>query len=153
FLPRLHLEHLQYPEALVARLVERIGAAVAPFADAAGRLATIPGVSGRTAEVPVAGVGADVNQFPTSRHLGSWAGMCPGNDRSARRRRGGRTTRGSRWPRAALVQAAWAASRSKGTYLSARFGRVSARRGAERAAVAVGHALPVIASHVPKRGS
>jgi transposase len=153
FLLRLHLDHLQYLEALIARLVERIGAALAPFADAARRLATIPGVSGRTAEVLVAEVGADMNQFPTSRHLASWAGMCPGNDQSAGKRRSGRTTRGSRWLRAALVQAAWAASRSKGTYLSAQFKRVSARRGAKRAAMAVGHTLLVIAYHVLKRGS
>ena len=153
FLLRLHLDHLQYLEALIARLGERIGAAMVPFADAARRLATIPGVSERTAEVLVAEVGADMNQFPTSRHLASWAGMCPGNDESAGKRRSGRTTRGSRWLRTALVQAAWAASRSKGTYLSAQFKRVSARRGAKRAAMAVGHTLLVIAYHVLKRGS
>ena len=153
FLLRRHLDHLQYLEALIARLVERVETALAPFADAAGRLATIPGVSERTAEVLVAEVGADMNQFPTSRHLASWAGMCPGNDESAGKRRSGRTTRGSRWLRTALVQAAWAASRSKGTYLSAQFKRVSARRGAKRAAMAVGHTLLVIAYHVLKRGS
>src|SRR5439155_15829878 len=153
FLPRLHLDHLQYLEALIARVGGRIETALAPFADAAGRLATIPGVSERTAEVLVAEVGADMNQFPTSRHLASWAGMCPGNDESAGKRRSGRTTRGSRWLRTALVQAAWAASRSKGTYLSAQFKRVSARRGAKRAAMAVGHTLLVIAYHVLKRGS
>src|SRR4051812_5673323 len=145
FLLRLHLDHLQHLEALVARVGERIETAMAPFADAAGRLATIPGVSERIAEVLVAEVGADMDQFPTSRHLASWAGMCQGNNESAGKRRSGRTTRGSRWLRTALVQAAWAASRSKGTYLSAQFKRVSARRGAKRAAIAVGHTLLVIA--------
>jgi transposase len=150
---RLHLDHLQYLEALIARLGERIEAAVAPFAGAAGRLATIPGVSERTAEVLVAEVGVDMDQFPTSRHLASWAGVCPGNDESAGKRRTGRTTRGSRWLRTALVQAAWAASRAKGTYPQSQFKRVSARRGAKRAAMAVGHTLLVIAYHVLKRGA
>jgi len=153
FLLRVHLDHLQHLEGLVARLGERIEAALAPHAEAVRRLATIPGMSARTAEVLLAEVGPDVGPFPTAGHLASWAGMCPGNDESAGKRRTGRTTRGSRWLRTALVQAAWAASHTKGTYLAAQYRRLSVRRGAKRAAMAVGHTLLVIAYHVLRDGA
>ncbi len=126
---------------------------MAPFAEAAARLETIPGVSRRTAEVVIDEIGVEMDQFPTAGHLASWAGMCPGNHESAGKRRGGRTTKGSRWLRAGLVQAAHAAGRSKRTYLGAQFRRLAARRGAKRAAVAVGHTLLGIIYTILKRGT
>ena len=83
----------------------------------------------------------------------AWAGMCPGNNESAGRRRSGKTTKGSRWLRAALIQAAHAAGRSKGTYLGSQYRRLSARRGRKRAAVAVGHTVLGIIFQVLKAGS
>ena len=85
-----------------------------PFAAAVERLKTIPGVDQRTAEGLVAEIGTDMGRFPTSGHLASWAGMCPGNDQSAGKHRSGRTTKGDRWLRQTLTQAAWAASHTKG---------------------------------------
>src|SRR5262249_5739587 len=114
------------------------------------RLTTIPGVEQRTAEVVVAEVGTDMGQFPTAAHLASWAGMCPGNNQSGGKRRSGRTTKGSRWLRQVLTQAAWAASHTKDTYLAAQYRRLAARRGKKRALVAVGHTLLVIIYHVLK---
>ena len=117
------------------------------------RLDTIPGVGRRTAEVLVAELGLDLARFPTARHLASWAGLCPGNHESAGKRASGRTRKGNRALRAALVEAAQAAGRSKRTYLGAQFRRLAARRGKKRAAVAVGHTILVIVYHLLTEGS
>ena len=91
--------------------------------------------------------------IPHADHLASWAGMCSGNNESAGKRRSGRTTKGNRWLKRILVQAAWAASHTKGTYLAAQYRRLAKRRGCKRALVAVGHTLLVIIYHVLKRGT
>ena len=123
---------------------------MAPFAEASERLQTIPGISQRAAETIVAEIGADMSQFPTAGHLASWAGMCPGNNESAGKRRSGRTTKGNRWLRPVLVQAAWAASHTKNTYLAAPYRRWAGGWGKKRALVAVGHTILVIIYHLLK---
>jgi transposase len=124
-----------------------------PFADALERLDTIPGVGQRTAEILIAELGLDLGRFPTPGHLASWAGMCPGNHESAGKRHSGRTRKGNRALRAALVEAAQAAGRSKRTYLGAQFRRLAARRGKKKAAVAVGHTILVIVYHLLTEGT
>jgi transposase len=153
FLLRMHLDHVAHLEELIARLGARIEGKMAPFAEAQQRLETIPGVSQRVAETVVAEIGVDMKQFPSAGHLASWAGMCSGNNDSAGKRRSGRITKGDRWLKRILVQAAWAASHTKGTYLAAQYRRLSKRRGRKRALVAVGHTLLVIMYHVLKRGT
>jgi transposase len=153
FLLRMHLDHVTHLEELVGRLGARIEGALAPFAEAEERLQTIPGVSQRVAETVLAEVGPRMEQFPSADHLASWAGMCPGNNESAGKRRSGRVTKGNRWLKRILVQAAWAASHTKGTYLAAQYRRLAKRRGCKRALVAVGHTLLVIIYHVLKRGT
>jgi transposase len=153
FLLRLHLDHVDHLGELIGRLGARIEEALAPFAEAAERLQTIPGISQRVAETVVAELGANMAQFPTADHLASWAGMCPGNNESAGKRRSGHTTKGNRWLKRILVQAAWAASHTKGTYLAAQYHRLAKRRGRKRALVALGHTLLVIVYHVLKRGT
>jgi transposase len=153
FLLRLHLDHVTQLEELIGRLGARVAEALAPFAEAVQRLQTIPGVSQRTAETVAAEVGPEAATFPTADHLASWAGMCPGNDESAGKRRSGRSTKGNRWLKRILVQAAWAASRARGTYLQAQYRRLAKRRGQKKALVAVGHTLLVIIFHVLKRGT
>jgi hypothetical protein len=97
-------------------------------------------------------MGTDLQAFASEGHLAAWVGLCPGNDKSAGKRRSGRTGKGNRWLKAALVQAAWAASRSKKTYLAARFRRLVARRGHKRALVATGHSLLKLIYQVLKEG-
>jgi len=153
FLLRMHLDHIVHLEELIGRLSGRIEEVMAPFAEAATRLATIPGVSQRVAETVVAEIGPRMEQFPTAGHLASWAGLSPGNNQSGGKRRSGHTTHGKRWLRQMLVQAAWAASRTKGTYLAAQYRRLVKRRGAKRALVAVGHTLLVMIYQVLKKGT
>lgn len=92
-----------------------------------------------------------MSRFPTAGHLASWAGMCPGNNESAGKHRSGKTRKGSKWLRKALVESAHAAARSKGTYLSAHYHRIRGRRGPKKAAVATGHSILVIAYHLIDR--
>jgi transposase len=148
---RLLLDHVTHLERLIGRLGCRIEEVMVPFAEAVERLTTIPGVEQRAAETVIAEIGLNMEQFPTADHLASWAGMCPGNNESAGKRRSGRTTKGSRWLRQMLTQAAWAASHTKGTYLAAQYHRLAARRGKKRALVALGHTLLVIMYHLLKQ--
>src|SRR5205823_14483378 len=106
-------------EGLIAEYTARIEGMTAPFAEAAARLETIPGLGGRAAEVIVAEIGTDLTAFPTAGHLASWAGLCPGNNESAGKRRTGKTTKGSQWLRTTLVQVAWSASHTKATIFPA----------------------------------
>src|SRR6266581_3540954 len=140
-------------EAALTRAEERITQEVEsspdPFVPEAVKLrATIPGVGETVAQIIVAEVGVDMDRFPTDHHLASWAGMCPGNNESAGKRKSGKTTKGSRYLRAALVQAAWAATHQKGTYLAAQYKRLVKRRGKKKALVAVGHSILIIVYHV-----
>jgi transposase len=114
-------------------------------------LDTIPGVDRRTAEIILAEIGLDMNQFPTADDLASWAGFAPGNHQSGGKRYSGRTTKGNRPIGAALNQAAWAASRTKDTYLKARYHRLAARRGKKRAIVALGRSILISIWHMLSR--
>ena len=145
------LARIDHAEATIARLTDQIDVVIAPFAHQRDLLCTIPGVDRRTAEVLIAEIGVDMSRFPTAGHLASWAGMCPGNNESAGKHQSGKTRKGSKWLRKALVEAAHAAARSKGTYLSAHYHRIRGRRGPKKAAVAVGHSILVIAYHLLSR--
>ena len=89
--------------------------------------------------------------FPTHRHLASWAGVCPGNNESAGKRKSGKTRKGSKWLHAALIQSAKAATRTKGTYLTAHYARIKGRRGHAKATVAVAHSILVSAYYILQR--
>lgn len=116
--------------------------------EAIALLDTIPGVNERTAEVIIAEVGLDMGRFATHKHLAAWSGVAPGSNESAGKRYSGRTKPGNKTLRAALSQAAWAAGRTKDTYLSTQFKRLVIRRGKKRAIVAVAHSIIVIAYHI-----
>jgi len=121
------------------------------YAEAIELLDTIPGVNQRLAEVLVAEMGTDMSRFPSENHLSSWAGVAPGNNESAGKRRSGKTNPGNPALRKGLVQAAQGAKRKKGSYLAAQYRRLAARRGKKRATVAVAHSILVIAYHVLSR--
>jgi transposase len=151
FLLRVHMDHVRQVDELVARLNARIEEMLAPFREEVERLKTIPGVSDRVAQTVVAELGVAMEQFADAHHLASWAGMCSGNNESAGKRRSGRTSKGNRWLRTMLVQAAWAASHTKSTYLAAQYRRLAKRRGRKKALIAVGHTLLVMIYHVLKK--
>jgi transposase len=112
----------------------------------------IPGIGERTAEVIVAELGTDMSRFPSKGHVSSWAGLVPGHHQSAGKRKSTRLRSGNKYLRATLVQAAWAAVRKRETFLSAYFGRLSARRGKQKAIVAVAHKILVTIYTLLKTG-
>lgn len=144
FLVAEQLAHSDYLEEAIGRLSAEIAERLRPFDALLVRLDALPGVARRTAEVLLAELGTDLRRFPRAAHLASWAGMCPGNHESAGKRASGKTRKGNRWLRAALVDAAHAAGRTRQTYLAAQYHRLVARRGKKKAAVAVGHSILVI---------
>jgi transposase len=148
FLVAQQLVHIDFLEGLIERVSAEIAERVHPFEEAVALLDTIPGVGRRIAEIFVAEVGVQLSRFPTAAHLAAWAGLAPGNNESAGKRRPATTRKGSPWLRAALVEAAQAAGRSKSTYLGAQYRRLLPRKGKKRAAVAVAHSILVIAYHV-----
>ena len=153
FLLGMLMDQVEFLEGQVEKLTSRIAEVLPrPFVEAIGRLDTIPGIDRKAAENIVAELGSDLGSFASAGHLASWAGVCPGNHESAGKRKSGRTTKGNAWLRVTLVQCAWAAGRSKGTYLKAMYGRLAARRGKKRALVAVAHRLLEIIYNVLKKG-
>jgi transposase len=152
FLLRLLWKELTQQEALIAELEAKIQELTRCFTPQIERLDGVPGVDRRVAEVVLAELGSDMNPFPTHRHLSAWAGMCPGNEESAGKRRKRRITPGNRWLKRTLVQAAWAATHTKNSYLASQYRRMAGRRGKKRALVAVGHSILVILYYLLKEG-
>jgi transposase len=111
-------------------------------------LDTITGVGKRAAEAIIAEIGVDMSVFPTAGHLASWAGRCPGNNITGGKRRSGKPTKGNHWLADVLTECAWAAARSRDTYLAAQYWRLARRIGKKKAAMAVGHSILVIAWHL-----
>lgn len=157
FMLTQHLKQIEFLEELIMEFNHRIdnhlhGQNVKgeDSSDLVKLLETIPGVERRSAEEIIAEIGTNMNQFPNEGHLSSWAGVCPGNNETGGKRKSGKTTKGSRWLKATLGEIAWAASRTKSTYLSAHYRRIVRRRGKPKSIVAVGHTMLVIAYHMIK---
>jgi transposase len=152
FMLAQQLAHIDFLDETIERVSGEIAERLRPFDATLLNLDAIPGVGRRTAETLLAEIGTDMRRFPSAAHLASWAGMCPGHDESAGKRRTGKTRKGSPALRHALTEAARAAARSKNTYLAAQFHRIAARRGSKKAAVAVGHSILVIVWHLLDHG-
>ncbi|MDO8691440.1 MAG: IS110 family transposase [Dehalococcoidia bacterium] len=144
FMLTQQLGHIDDLDETIALLDAEIEERMRPFAKLIERLDAIPGVGRRIAQVIIAEIGTDLSRFPTGAHVASWSGMCPGNNESAGKRHSGKTRKGNSALRVALIQAAKAAGHTRNSYLSAQYHRLAARRGANKAAVAVGHTILLI---------
>jgi transposase len=145
---QLHLERLDQVEAQLERLATLITEQLAPYRDAHTRLQEIPGVGPAIAAVLLAELGLDMAVFHDAHHLAAWAGICPSNNESAGKHRSTAIRKGNVSLKTALVEAAQAAARTKGTYLRDKFHRLRARRGYKRAIVAIAHKILIAAYHL-----
>lgn len=148
FMLAQHLSHIDFLEEAIERLDDQIEEQMRPFEASLQCWDSRPGINRRIAEILVAEVGADLKPFASADQLASWAGMCPGNKQSGGKRFSGKTRKGSKWLRRALIEAAHGAAHTKAKYFQAQYRRLAARRGKQRAAVAVGHSLLVTGFHL-----
>ncbi len=149
------MEHIDFLQRQVAVIEEEIEAQAGPFRQARELLCTIPGVSKDSAIEILAETGTDMSVFHSDAHLAAWAGVSPGNYESAGKSKSGRTGKGNRYLKSALVQSAWSASRAKDTRLRGRFLRLKrrlGRDGSKKAAMAVAHSILKIAHFILTTG-
>ena len=142
------LAHIDFLDQSLAQLQLEIEQRLAPFQEAITLLQTIPDINAIAAMTIVAEIGVDMSRFPTAAHLASWAGLCPGNKQSGGKRLKASITKGDPWLRAVLGEAVWSISHTKDTYLAAQYRRLTRRRGAHKAVVAVAHTLLIIIYHM-----
>jgi len=148
FLLRVQLRRLRAVEEDLGILEQRIQEKVKPYAAQFTLLQELPGIDETLAAAIIAELGVDMGVFENVSQLSSWAGVCPGNNESAGKRRSSRIPKGNVYLKTALVEAANSAAKAKGTYLRDKFYRLKARRGYKRAAVAAGHKILVAIYHM-----
>ena len=152
---RMLLEELLHLIATLDRSIARFDREIAErlrrFDALISRIDAVTGLSRRSIEVLLGELGWDMSRFPDAAHAASWVGICPGNHETGGKHLSGRTRQGNRWAKTALIQAAHAAGHTQ-TYLGEQYRRISARRGAKKAAMAVGHSILVIFYHMVKTG-
>ena len=153
FLLAMQLRRLKAVEEETQELDRRIDEKLEPYRAQHKLLMTIPGVNWHVAAVLIAELGVDMAVFLSVYHLAAWAGVCPGNNESAGKRKNGTARRGNVHLKTALVGAAASASRAKGTYLKDKYHRLKARRGPLRAAVAIAHKMLVASYHILSTGT
>jgi transposase len=153
FLARVHLDLIDQHTAAIGQITARIEEAMEPFRAFRKLICSIPGISTLTADVVVAETGADMTRFPTAGHLASWAGTTPGSNESAGKVKSSRTRPGNPYLQGALGAAAMACAQNPGTYLGAKYRRIAARRGPQKANVAIQHAMLTAIWHMGTTGS
>ena len=141
FLCTIILRRIDELTAIIEEVTARINTELIPFKSAVDHLVTIPGIDSKGAAVIIAETGGDIGRFPSAGHLASWAGVCPGSHESGGVRKSGTRRDGNKALGAALGNAAMGAARTKSSYLRDRYYRIAARRGKQRAIVAVEHSI------------
>lgn len=141
FLLKMHLENIDYLAKQIEKIDEEIEKKMVPFQKESKLIQTIPGISEVSASAILAEIGIDMSQFPDEAHLSSWAGVCPGNNESAGKKKSGKTQKGNSFLKGALTEAAWAASKTKNSCYDAIYHNIVRRRGKKRALVAVAHRM------------
>jgi transposase len=140
-------------EARIVRMDKEVKAGEAPFCDLIDLLCTIPGVSTLSARTILSEIGRDMSRFPSAGHLVAWAGLCPGQNESAGKRKTTRLRKGAPWLKTMLVQCAWAAKRKKDSYYKAQFFRLQSKRGPQKAICAVAASILTAIYHILKNGT
>ena len=153
FLLCLHLNQIDALDVAMATLDAQVEANLGPFRTAVDLIMSIPGIKNLSAHVIISEIGIDMSRFPSDAHLISWAGVCPGNDESAGKRRSNRLRKGAPWLKTTLVQCAWAAVKKKNSYLQAQFYRIKVRRGPKKAIMAVAASILTAIYHMLKDGT
>ena len=148
----LILDHMDDLSRRIDKLDRMAESYMEDYAKAIEALDEIPGIAPRSAEVILAEIGLDMGRFPSAAHLCSWAGICPGNHKSAGKRYHGRTRKGNKTLKSILTQCAKAARNVKTSYFSAQYHRIAARRGKNRATIAVAHSILIAVYHILKNG-
>jgi transposase len=151
---RYSLAHLKFLEEQILEIDQEIRRKIqeAGFLQQGELLQTVPGVQETTAAVLLAEMGPKTEQFADEKRLSSWAGLCPGNNRSAGKNKSSHTTQGNRWLRAALTECAWGVSKKKGCHLKEKFWRLAAKSKA-KAVVATAHQILILSYFVLQRGT
>jgi transposase len=150
FLLKMHLENIDYLAGQIEKIDTEIERNMVPFQKESKLIQTIPGINELSASAILAEIGTDMSQFPDEAHLSSWAGVCPGNNESAGKKKSGKTQKGNTFLKAALTEAAWAASKTKDTSYSAFYHNIVRRRGKKRALVALAHRMLIDIYYVLK---
>ena len=146
------IDHIDFLDKSIAELTKEITTRLVPFESAVAIVTSIPGIARTTAEVIIAETGADMGRFPSPGRLCAWAGVAPASYESAGKRRPAGTRHGSPWLRRALIEAARAGARTKGSYHSAQYARIARRRGPNRACVAVANSMLFTIWHLLSNG-
>lgn len=144
------IDHIDDMTRRIAAMDDLIKDYMAKYETAIAAIDELPGIARRSAEVIIAEIGMDMGRFPSAAHLCSWAGVCPGNYQSAGKRMHGKTTKGNKTLKAVLTQSAKSARNVKSSYFSAQYQRIAARRGKNRATIAVAHSMLIAIYHVLK---
>lgn len=147
---KLMMEHVHSIEKIIEKIEQDVKKHLEPYASQVELLKTIPGVKDLSAASIIAEIGVDMGQFINAAHLSSWAGMCPGNNQSAGKIKSSRIRRGNVHLKTTMTQVAWAASRTKRTYLGVKYQALARRRGKKRAIIAIGRKALVICYHMLK---
>jgi transposase len=163
FMLKLYLGHYDAVEKSIIEIDQEVAAAIermdgeveaghATFRSLISLLSTIPGISTLSATTILAEIGTDMSRFATAGHLVAWAGLCPGQNESAGKRKSSRLRKGAPWLKTALVQAAWSAVKKKDSYYRAQFHRLKTRGGAKKAICAVAASMLTAIYHMLKDG-